>query len=98
MPLLIHQPSYSILNRWIESDGTMEACDGLGIGIIAYGTLGHGLLSGKHSRDVGSVNGGRALPEHHQNPKALEAADRVGSHRTRTRSNPGPTGACMVFA
>ena len=78
VPLLIHQPSYSILNRWIESDGTMEACDGLGIEIIAYGTLGHGLLSGKHSRDVGSVNGGRALPEHHQNPKALEAADRVG--------------------
>lgn len=79
VPLVIHQPSYSILNRWIENDGTMDACEALGVGIIAYGALGHGLLSGKHSRSVGSVDGGRTLPEHHQNPKAVEAASKVGA-------------------
>jgi L-glyceraldehyde 3-phosphate reductase len=77
VPLSLHQPSYSIVNRWIEQDGTIDACRDLGVGIVAYGTLGHGLLSGKHSKEVGSVGGGRALPQHHQDSKAVAAADRL---------------------
>src|SRR5690606_11283536 len=34
VPLTIHQPSYSIINRWIEDDGTIDACGELGIGVI----------------------------------------------------------------
>ena len=35
-PLLIHQPSYSMLNRWIEDEGLLEAADELGVGVIAF--------------------------------------------------------------
>lgn len=84
VPLAVHQPSYSVLNRWIEQDGTIGACDELGIGIVAYGTLGHGLLSGKHSKDLGPVDGGRALPTHHRDRTAIDAADRF-AEIARTR-------------
>jgi L-glyceraldehyde 3-phosphate reductase len=46
-PLLIHQPSYSLLNRWIEP-GVMEACDTHGLGIIAFSPLGQGLLTDRY--------------------------------------------------
>src|SRR6201992_3985335 len=42
VPCLIHQPSYSILNRWIEDDDTIGVCKELGIGIIAFSPLGQG--------------------------------------------------------
>ena len=43
----IHQPSYSVLNRWIENDKTIDACGELGIGIIAFSPLAQGVLSGQ---------------------------------------------------
>jgi len=46
-PLLIHQPSYSMLNRWIE-DGLLAQCGDLGIGVIAFCPLAQGLLSRKY--------------------------------------------------
>lgn len=49
VPVTIHQPSYSILNRWIEKDKTIDACAELGIGIIAFSPLLQGVLSGKYS-------------------------------------------------
>lgn len=49
VPLLIHQPSYSILNRWIEDDKTIDACGELGVGVIAFSPLAQGVLSGKYS-------------------------------------------------
>jgi L-glyceraldehyde 3-phosphate reductase len=59
VPCLIHQPSYSILNRWIEDDNTIGACAELGIGIIAFSPLAQGVLSGKYS-SRSSVEGTRA--------------------------------------
>jgi len=50
VPCLIHQPSYSVLNRWIEDDHTIEACGELGIGIMAFSPLAQGILSGKYSK------------------------------------------------
>jgi L-glyceraldehyde 3-phosphate reductase len=47
-PLLIHQPSYSMLNRWIEDGGLLEATDELGVGVIAFTVLSQGLLTGKY--------------------------------------------------
>jgi len=51
VPLLIHQPSYSMLNRWIEDEllGTLAE---LGIGCIAFSPLAQGLLTDKYLRGV----------------------------------------------
>jgi len=50
-PCLIHQPSYSMLNRWIEPD-LVDATGELGIGIIAFCPLAQGLLTGKYLADI----------------------------------------------
>ena len=46
-PLLIHQPSYSMFNRWIE-DGLLDTVGGLGIGCIAFSPLAQGLLTDRY--------------------------------------------------
>src|SRR5690606_33584779 len=46
-PLLIHQPSYSMLNRWVE-DGLLDTLDELGVGAIAFSPLAQGLLTSKY--------------------------------------------------
>jgi L-glyceraldehyde 3-phosphate reductase len=46
-PLLIHQPSYSILDRWIEG-GLLDVLGGEGIGCIAFSPLAQGVLTGKY--------------------------------------------------
>ncbi len=51
VPLLIHQPSYSMLNRWIEK-GLLATLDELGVGCIAFSPLAQGLLTQKYLRGV----------------------------------------------
>jgi L-glyceraldehyde 3-phosphate reductase len=46
-PILIHQPSYSLINRWIER-GLLDALEDEGIGCIAFSPLGQGLLTDKY--------------------------------------------------
>jgi L-glyceraldehyde 3-phosphate reductase len=46
-PLLIHQPSYSLLDRWIE-DGLLDVLGSEGIGCIAFSPLAQGVLTGKY--------------------------------------------------
>src|SRR4051812_45446380 len=46
-PLLIHQPSYSMLNRWIEG-GLLDALEDVGAGAIVFSPLAQGLLTGKY--------------------------------------------------
>jgi L-glyceraldehyde 3-phosphate reductase len=46
-PLLIHQPSYSMLNRWIE-DGLLDTLGELGVGCIAFSPLAQGVLTDKY--------------------------------------------------
>jgi L-glyceraldehyde 3-phosphate reductase len=46
-PILIHQPSYSLLNRWIEPD-LLDALDDDGIGCIVFSPLGQGMLTEKY--------------------------------------------------
>ena len=52
-PLLIHQPSYSMFNRWIEN-GLLDALDEVGAGAIAFTALAQGLLTGKYNDGVPS--------------------------------------------
>jgi L-glyceraldehyde 3-phosphate reductase len=47
-PLLIHQPSYSILNRWIEKDHLLDTLDAEGAGCIAFSPLQQGLLTDRY--------------------------------------------------
>jgi L-glyceraldehyde 3-phosphate reductase len=46
-PLLIHQPSYSMFNRWIE-DGLLDTLSELGVGCIAFSPLAQGLLTDRY--------------------------------------------------
>ncbi|MRH90215.1 L-glyceraldehyde 3-phosphate reductase [Nocardia sp. SYP-A9097] len=47
-PLLIHQPSYSMLNRWIETEGLLDAAQAQGFGVIGFTALAQGLLTSKY--------------------------------------------------
>ncbi|MFE9577642.1 L-glyceraldehyde 3-phosphate reductase [Nocardia sp. NPDC006044] len=47
-PLLIHQPSYSMLNRWIETEGLLDAAAEEGFGVIGFTALAQGLLTAKY--------------------------------------------------
>jgi len=47
-PLLIHQPSYSMLNRWIETEGLLDTTAELGIGVIGFTALAQGLLTDRY--------------------------------------------------
>jgi len=47
-PLLIHQPSYSMLNRWIETDGLLDAAADEGFGVIGFTALAQGLLTSRY--------------------------------------------------
>ena len=47
VPLLIHQPSYSMLNRWVERD-LLDALGELGVGCIAFSPLAQGMLTDKY--------------------------------------------------
>src|SRR5687768_10319855 len=47
-PLLIHQPSYSMLNRWIERDGLLDTLDEVGAGCIAFSPLAQGVLTDRY--------------------------------------------------
>jgi len=69
VPLLIHQPSYNLLNRWAEKD-LLAATDELGAGVIAFTPLAQGLLTDKYLDGVPAdarvhrPGGGSLKPEH----------------------------------
>jgi L-glyceraldehyde 3-phosphate reductase len=75
-PLLIHQPSYSMLNRWIEPD-LLDAVGELGIGCIAFSPLAQGMLTDKY---LGGVpEGSRASRPSSLSPTLLtdEALEKI---------------------
>jgi L-glyceraldehyde 3-phosphate reductase len=51
VPLLIHQPSYSMLNRWVEKE-LLGTLDELGVGCIAFSPLAQGLLTNKYLNGI----------------------------------------------
>ena len=91
VPLLIHQPSYSMLNRWIENDHTIDALGELGVGIIAFSPLAQGILSGKYNARS-DLSGTRAsenysLSSRSIEPRLLEATEKLaGIARARGQS------------
>jgi L-glyceraldehyde 3-phosphate reductase len=67
-PLLIHQPSYSLLNRWIEG-GLLDVLAREGVGCIAFSPLAQGLLTGKYA--AGIPDGSRASQDTSLSPDQL---------------------------
>jgi L-glyceraldehyde 3-phosphate reductase len=51
-PCVIHQPSYNILNRWVETDGLKDTLRDLGVGSIAFTPLAQGILTGKYLNGI----------------------------------------------
>src|ERR671930_619431 len=51
VPLLIHQPSYSLLNRWIE-DGLLDVLEEEGVGCIGFSPLAQGLLTDRYLQGI----------------------------------------------
>ena len=52
VPFVIHQPSYSMLNRWIEEDGLDQLLVKEGVGSVAFKPLEQGLLTGKYLKGI----------------------------------------------
>ena len=71
-PCVIHQPSYNMLNRWVERDGLKEALGELGIGSIAFTPLAQGMLTTKYLKGV--PEGSRASQGKSLDPHALTEA------------------------
>jgi L-glyceraldehyde 3-phosphate reductase len=51
-PCLIHQPSYSMINRWVEEDGLLDTLEEAGVGSIAFSPLAQGMLTDKYISGV----------------------------------------------
>lgn len=89
-PCLIHQPSYSMLNRWIESDGLLDTLEELGIGAIPFSPLAQGLLTNKYLNGVpeGSrATKGKSIRTNHlsdENVKRIRGLNEIAEQRGQT--------------
>ena len=70
-PCVIHQPSYNMIDRWVEHDGLKETLHELGIGSIAFMPLAQGMLTGKYL--AGIPEGSRATQGKSLDPKMISA-------------------------
>lgn len=68
-PCIIHQPSYNMINRWVETDGLKDTLKELGIGSIAFTPLAQGMLTGKYLNGVPQDS--RAADDKSLNPDLL---------------------------
>ncbi|MGW6944888.1 L-glyceraldehyde 3-phosphate reductase [Streptomyces xanthophaeus] len=66
---LIHQPSYSMINRWTEEDGLLDTLEENGMGCISFAPLAQGLLTGKYLEGI--PEGSRASQGKSLNPDLL---------------------------
>ncbi len=88
-PLLIHQPSYSMLNRWIER-GLLELLEEEGVGCIAFSPLAQGLLTDKYLDDVpesSRVRSGQHFSEEllsEENLERVRALNEIAARRGQT--------------
>ncbi|MCA1223752.1 L-glyceraldehyde 3-phosphate reductase [Streptomyces sp. 8L] len=69
VPGLIHQPSYSMINRWIEDDGLLDTLESAGMGCISFVPLAQGLLTDKYLHGI--PEGSRAAQGKSLNPEVL---------------------------
>ena len=75
-PCLIHQPSYNMFNRWVETDGLKDTLAELGVGSIAFTPLAQGMLTSRYLNGIpeGSrATQGKSLRTEFINEKSLGA-------------------------
>jgi L-glyceraldehyde 3-phosphate reductase len=79
-PLLIHQPSYSMLNRWIETD-LLDTLEQEGMGCIVFTALAQGLLTDRYlggvPEDSRAARSQSTLPGDHLDPQVLAHVKRL---------------------
>lgn len=79
-PLLIHQPSYNMLNRWIEQE-LLDECEDQGMGVIVFTPLAQGLLTDRYldgvPEDSRAARAGGSLPESHLDAGTLSHVRRL---------------------
>jgi L-glyceraldehyde 3-phosphate reductase len=95
-PLLIHQPSYSMLNRWIEED-LLDVLGETGVGCIAFSPLAQGMLTSKYLEGI--PEGSRAARDSSLSPDLLN--DQALTHvraLNEMASDRGQTLAQMALA
>ncbi|GIJ43450.1 oxidoreductase [Virgisporangium aliadipatigenens] len=71
-PLLIHQPSYSMLNRWIETEGLLDATAEVGAGVIGFSALAQGVLTSRYVDGI--PEGSRATQGKSLDPNSIDDA------------------------
>ena len=71
-PMVIHQPSYNIMERWVEKDGLKDTLKELGIGSIAFLPLAQGVLTNKYLKGIPA--GSRAAQGKSLNPEVISDA------------------------
>ena len=71
-PCIIHQPSYNILNRWVETDGLKDTLADLGMGSIAFIPLAQGILTNKYLKGI--PEGSRAAQGKSLDPAVITPA------------------------
>lgn len=75
-PCLIHQPSYNMINRWVEKDGLKDTLQELGIGSIAFTPLAQGMLTDKYLNgipDGSRATQGKSLQREFVSERAIES-------------------------
>ncbi|MCM2130079.1 L-glyceraldehyde 3-phosphate reductase [Larsenimonas rhizosphaerae] len=85
-PCLIHQPSYNMINRWIEQDGLKDTLHELGIGSIAFTALAQGMLTDKYLQGIpeGSrVTEGKSLSRDMLDERTIEHLNRLNDIAAR---------------
>jgi L-glyceraldehyde 3-phosphate reductase len=89
VPLLIHQPSYSMLNRWVER-GLLDTLEDLGVGCIAFSPLAQGLLTRKYlggvPQDARAAKAGSLTPDMvtEENVRRIQALNAIAESRGQT--------------
>ena len=81
-PFVIHQPSYSMINRWIEEDGLIDTLEELGLGSIVFSPLAQGMLTSKYLN--GLPEGSRATQDKSLNREFLNEKN-IGNIRALNR-------------
>jgi L-glyceraldehyde 3-phosphate reductase len=96
-PLLIHQPSYSMLNRWIETEHLLDTLEQVGAGCIAFSPLAQGMLTDKY---LGGIPQGSRASQGKSLSTELLSEEALGRIRTLNdiAQNRGQSLAQMALA
>ncbi|MGA9595420.1 MAG: L-glyceraldehyde 3-phosphate reductase [Acidimicrobiia bacterium] len=89
-PCLVHQPSYSIVDRWIEDEGVLDVLDETGLGCVVFSPLSQGILTGRYLSGIPessrAAHGDALTPEFRTDTylNAMQALERVARRRGQT--------------